>query len=118
MKITTLPYSATNSFSKLVTDYLAEEPHLQPFLNRFPTLENFGEQIKERQNFPKAQREILVQALEKQYGDLPKNPAVELNIALLQQEKTFTITTGHQLNIFTGPLYFIYKIVSAIKTCQ
>jgi bacillithiol biosynthesis cysteine-adding enzyme BshC len=118
MKITTLPYAATHSFSKLVTDYLAEAPHLKPFLNRFPTLENFGEQMKEKQNFPPAQRQLLVKALEKQYGNLPKNPAVELNIALLQQEKTFTITTGHQLNIFTGPLYFVYKIVSAIKTCQ
>ncbi|HSI90009.1 MAG TPA: bacillithiol biosynthesis cysteine-adding enzyme BshC, partial [Adhaeribacter sp.] len=118
MKITTLPYSATNSFSKLVTDYLAGEPHLKPFLNRFPSLENFGEQIKERQNFPADQRETLVQALEKQYGNLAKNPAVELNMALLQQDKTFTVTTGHQLNIFTGPLYFVYKIVSVIKTCQ
>ncbi|MBK0403282.1 bacillithiol biosynthesis cysteine-adding enzyme BshC [Adhaeribacter sp. BT258] len=118
MKITTLPYSATNSFSKLVTDYLAEESHLKPFLNRFPTLENFGEQIKERANFPKEQRQILVKALEKQYENVAKNPAVELNIASLQQDKTFTVTTGHQLNIFTGPLYFVYKIVSAIKTCR
>src|SRR5690606_12305051 len=118
MKITTLPYSATNSFSKLVTDYLVEEPHLKPFLSRFPSLDNFGEQIKERQNFPKEQRQTLVKALEKQYGNLEKNPAVDLNMALLQQEKTFTITTGHQLNIFTGPLYFVYKIVSAIKTCR
>ncbi|MFC5271286.1 bacillithiol biosynthesis cysteine-adding enzyme BshC [Adhaeribacter terreus] len=118
MKITTLPYTATHSFSKLVTDYVAEEPHVKPFLNRFPTLENFGEQIKERRNFPVAQRQTLVNALEKQYGNVEKNPAVELNMALLQQEKTFTITTGHQLNIFTGPLYFVYKIVSAIKTCR
>ena len=37
------------------------------------------------------------------------------NIKLLADNKTFTITTGHQLNIFTGPLYFIYKIVTAIN---
>jgi uncharacterized protein YllA (UPF0747 family) len=30
-------------------------------------------------------------------------------------EDTFTITTAHQNNIFTGPLYFIYKILHAIK---
>ena len=37
------------------------------------------------------------------------------NINLLLKENTFTVTTAHQPNIFTGPLYFIYKIVHAIQ---
>ncbi|PCH49286.1 MAG: bacillithiol biosynthesis cysteine-adding enzyme BshC [Flavobacteriaceae bacterium] len=36
-------------------------------------------------------------------------------IELLSNENTFTITTGHQLNIFTGPLYFLYKIITTIN---
>ena len=39
------------------------------------------------------------------------------NIDLLISENTFTITTGHQLCLMTGPLYFIYKIVSTINLC-
>ena len=31
------------------------------------------------------------------------------------KENTFTVTTAHQPNIFTGPLYFIYKIIHAIQ---
>ena len=34
---------------------------------------------------------------------------------MLANKNTFTVTTGHQLNLFTGPLYFLYKIVSAIN---
>jgi len=40
---------------------------------------------------------------------------VKKNIEALLSEDTFTITTAHQNNLFTGPLYFIYKIVHAIK---
>src|SRR5688572_5936123 len=118
MHVTTLPYRATNAFSDLVYDFLDQKPQLKPFLHRFPVIENFKDQIREKQSFPLAQRQTLVKVLQKQYQNLGKSAAVELNLALLQQEKTFTVTTGHQLNIFTGPLYFIYKIVTAIKTCQ
>ena len=40
---------------------------------------------------------------------------VNKNIDLLNKENTFTICTAHQPNLLTGYLYFIYKIVHAIK---
>jgi uncharacterized protein YllA (UPF0747 family) len=40
-------------------------------------------------------------------------PAVDL-----RDENTFTVTTGHQLNIYTGPLYVIYKLVSTINLAR
>ncbi|MEM7185166.1 MAG: bacillithiol biosynthesis cysteine-adding enzyme BshC, partial [Bacteroidota bacterium] len=36
----------------------------------------------------------------------------------LAQPNTFTVTTGHQLNLFTGPLYFLYKIFSVINLAE
>src|SRR5690606_27481839 len=64
-------------------------------------------------------RDALVAALKAQYGDLiASSPAVAQNIELLKNSNTFTVTTGHQLNIFTGPLYFIFKIVTAIRLAQ
>src|SRR6185369_3716909 len=61
---------------------------------------------------------ILADVLQKQYHDLKPNDLVSQNINLLRDKKTFTVTTGHQLNIFTGPLYFIFKIVTVINTCK
>src|SRR5262249_11890293 len=65
-----------------------------------------------------ADRDVLVSVLEEQYAGIAAHPAVLQNISSLRNETTFTVTTGHQLNIFTGPLYFIYKIVTAVKLAQ
>ncbi|HZB12167.1 MAG TPA: bacillithiol biosynthesis cysteine-adding enzyme BshC, partial [Chryseolinea sp.] len=83
-----------------------------------PSLENFTAQISEKSSFPEEHRAVLTTALQNQYDGLKVSQSVTDNILLLKNKKTFTITTGHQLNIFTGPLYFIYKIVTVINTCK
>ncbi|MBD1398941.1 bacillithiol biosynthesis cysteine-adding enzyme BshC [Pontibacter sp. JH31] len=118
MKITKVDYAATGAFSQTIADYLSQSEKLQGFYHRFPTLEAFGAQLEEK-TFTAEQRHTLHQALQEQYGSVADiHPAVQQNLALLQQPNTYTITTGHQLNIFTGPLYFVYKIVTAINTCR
>lgn len=118
MNISHLDYKATGAFSALLTDYLEQHPRLAPFYNRFPSLEAFGEQIREKQQEPD-QRPVLVAELERQYAGMPGiHPAVVHNLQLLARPTTFTVTTGHQLNLFTGPLYFIYKILSTIKLAR
>ncbi|MCJ8163888.1 bacillithiol biosynthesis cysteine-adding enzyme BshC [Pontibacter sp. E15-1] len=118
MKITTTDYAATGAFSQTISDYLCRSEKLRPFYNHFPTLEAFGAQLQEK-SFGEAQRHTLHQALQEQYTSVASiNPNVQQNIDLLLQPNTYTITTGHQLNIFTGPLYFVYKIITAINTCR
>ena len=56
--------------------------------------------------------------LKQQYSECSVDQKVLLNIDLINETNTFTVTTGHQLNIFTGPLYFIYKIVTVINACK
>src|SRR5690606_39256438 len=41
-----------------------------------------------------------------------------INIDWLRDNNTLTITTGHLLNLFTGQLYFLYKIFSAINLAE
>lgn len=61
-------------------------------------------------------REVLHAELFKQHeGYIVEYPAVASNIDLLKNSNTFTVTTGHQLCIAGSPLFFIYKIVSAIR---
>ena len=114
-----ISYQKSGYFTKLIVDYLDEKPELKSLYNRFPTLENFKSQLQEKtQNYPIENRKSLVSALENQYKSFQISAATQTNISLLSNSKTFTVTTGHQLNLFTGPLYFLYKIVSTINLCE
>ncbi|MDQ3535509.1 MAG: bacillithiol biosynthesis cysteine-adding enzyme BshC [Bacteroidota bacterium] len=117
MKIESVNLGETGTFSPIFLDYLKEEPSLKKFYNYPPSRENFKEIIDAR-SFPSNGRKILVDVLNRQYHSIKLSKAVKENIDALHDEKTFTITTGHQLNIFSGPLYFIYKIVTCILTAK
>jgi len=119
MPIKTLPYQETGYFSKLVCDYLAKKPELKAFYNRFPKLENFEKQLNEKnKSFDNVSRALLVDSLQKQYEGISVSKTSQNNIESLLLSSTFTITTGHQLNLFTGPLYFLYKIFSVINLSE
>lgn len=119
MKLNKVSFADTRSFSPFFLDYIQQKETLKPFYNRFPLIQNVGDQIKEKSSsFSAATRSVLVKALTHQYDGYTTSGAVQKNIANLQNENTFTVTTGHQLNIFTGPLYFIYKIVTVINACK
>jgi bacillithiol synthase len=114
-----ISYINSGYFTPMMNDYLNQESSLQSFYNRFPTIENFENQIKEKQqNYNSNNREILVSVLNQQYENISISELTKNNISSLSKENTFTITTGHQLNLFTGPLYFLYKIISTIKLTQ
>lgn len=111
-----IPYRDTTYFSEIICDYLDEKSELTPFYNKFPSLANFKKQLQEKKNsFPNKHRETLVKALQEQYKGTHISLKTTENIQSLSSENTFTITTGHQLNLFTGPLYFLYKIISTIN---
>jgi len=119
--MSSIPFRETNYFSVFICDYLEENSDLKPFYNRFPSIDNFTAQIEEKRNselVSGSHRTVLVEVLQRQYQHINTSNATANNIELLQQQNTFTITTGHQLNLFTGPLYFLYKIISTINLCE
>ena len=114
-----ISFSETNYFLPLVCDYLDEKEEVKPFYHRFSNLENFKAQLKEKAASYNSgnddKRKVLVEVLQRQYKHLETTEVTRNNIASLVEENTFTITTGHQLNLFTGPLYFLYKIISTVN---
>jgi bacillithiol synthase len=112
-----ISYQNSGYFSPLINDYLDQKSNIQSFYNRFHNLESFEAQIIEKKNnfIGNEKREVLVSVLEKQYSKINSSETTLNNINFLKNPNTFTITTGHQLNLFSGPLYFLYKIVSTIN---
>ena len=108
----------TDKFSQFFLDYLAGKDQLRKFGGLPPEIISFKEQIDHKE-FSGHSREVLVRTLQSQYEKLNNIPAAVVeNIESLRKTNTFTITTGHQLNLCTGPMYVIYKLVTIIRTCE
>ena len=119
MQLHKIPYQDTGYFSGLIADYLDRKDSLNPFYNRFPELAAFKAQCQEKlDTYPKEHRQVLYRALQEQYKKVNCSEATAANLEALSDSRTFTVVTGHQLNLFTGPLYFHYKIATAIVLCR
>jgi bacillithiol biosynthesis cysteine-adding enzyme BshC len=109
-----IPFSSTHVFSKLINNYLEGKGTALDFVQYAPNLEGYRTAIEGRKKHP-INRNLLFDVLTKQYANLPQENAVNNQIAILNKDNTFVITTAHQPNLFTGPLYFFYKIIHAIQ---
>jgi bacillithiol synthase len=114
---TYIAHQQTNSFSKIVLDYLANQQALSAFYNRYSSDANLLPAIEAKQK-QQLDRSMLCTALENQNQSIELSESTKANIQLLKGADTFTITTAHQPLIFTGTLYFIYKIAHTIKLAQ
>jgi bacillithiol synthase len=120
-KSTRLTYQQTGYFSRIITDYLDQAAELSPFYSHPVSAEGFRSALALRKAYP-TDRTTLVQALEEQYAGVSNvlidAPRVRENIARLAGDNAFTVCTAHQPAIFTGHLYFIYKILHTIRLAE
>ena len=108
-----IDFSKTNMFSKKFNEFV--EGHTGE--DYFPSYKNL-EMVTGKVKLPRDHRETLSDVISDQYGEMETSEKVRENIDSLKAENSFTVTTGHQLNIFSGPLYIIYKIISTIKLSE
>ncbi|MDX2360396.1 MAG: bacillithiol biosynthesis cysteine-adding enzyme BshC [Crocinitomicaceae bacterium] len=86
-----------------------------PYINRPFGYENFEKQLLEKEKDCAFGRSILADVLNEQYTHIEKLGKIEEQIESLRNSTTFTVTTGHQLSLMTGPLYFVIKILQVVK---
>jgi bacillithiol biosynthesis cysteine-adding enzyme BshC len=114
-----IPRSATPFFNEKQRLFTENQSALQAWIHRPFSVDAILEQLKEKQaQFSTTQRYILAEGLEESYAESTISEKVQTNLEKLKQANCFTVTTGHQLSIASGPLFFIYKILHVIKQCE
>jgi len=109
-----LPLSA-GGFSELFLDFVYDFEKVRQFYQydfRSPSSwQSVATKLKRRPY----DRATLVGALEEQNAEFGSPSRTFDHIALLMKPTTFAVVTGQQVGLFGGPLYTMYKTISAIK---
>jgi bacillithiol synthase len=118
-KSTSLPLENTGSFEKTIISYIKGHNSLKKLYDFEPDLQGLKKRLSAGNN-KVLNRELLVSVLDSQYQNisLAADSPVRKNIDSLANESTFCVTTGHQLNIFSGPLYVLFKLISTINLAE
>ena len=119
IKTSSIPRSKLPFFSQEDIDLIYHQEKLSDFIGLPFAIENFEKQIKtKKKQFTSAQRNTIASVLKDNYEKLSENELALKQIALLKKENTYTVTTGHQLCLFGGPLYFFIKIIHTIRLSE
>lgn len=112
-------YSDIAGHQNLFLDYVYEFENVEDFyLKNFRDFSNYTDIFQSLTYKPKGIRAELVSILKEQYSHEKTSHLTENNINLLNNSNTIAIVTGQQLGICGGPLYTLYKIITAIKLCS
>jgi len=117
MKKLVIPFDNIPQLSSKDKAYSTGNQYLKPFYKHEVNIDSFQHVVsdKSKQNIP---RKLIVEVLKEQYESLPTSEETLNNINSLLKPNTFTIVTAHQPVLFTGPLYYIFKICSTLNLCK
>lgn len=114
-----LPFSEIPHQSKLFIEYQQNPLSLKKYYpNIIESHTQISSRIPEVLANHKADRNILCDALLEMNTACGAGEKTLENIELLRRNDTVAVVTGQQAGLFSGPLYTIYKAMSAVKTTE
>ena len=117
MKSHCFPFRQVPHSSKLFLDYLDFSPSVQPFYSRSPRFLEWVIDEPGRIQYPAERRDQLAAILERQNRNWGASPTTFENIKRFRSGAC-AIVTGQQVGLFGGPVFSIYKALSAVKLAQ
>lgn len=119
MQKTLIHRTKTGLFSEISNELVYNQERFSDLITNPFSIEAIENQIQEKKEYYSIEkRKQLVQVLRENYSKVSKHELIDKQLEKLESENTFTITTGHQLNLFTGPAFFVYKILHVIRLCE
>jgi bacillithiol biosynthesis cysteine-adding enzyme BshC len=116
LRVETLPFERIPQQSRLFLDYLRDPPALRRF---YPSAIRFHHELAERAPEVlyayRTNRAELCDALEAMNQGWGAGDETLANISRLRSKDCVAVVSGQQAGLFTGPLYTIYKALSAVK---
>lgn len=117
MKSHCFPFRQVPHTSKLFLDYLDFSPSVQPFYPRSPRFLEWAKEESGRIRYPADRRERVATILERQNRAWGASGTTLKNIERLRSSAC-AIVTGQQVGLFGGPVFSIYKALSAVKLAE
>src|ERR1700689_4697040 len=112
-----LPFSQIPHTTRLFTDFLAYEAKVQQFYLHSP---HFGEWLKDEAakiSYDASRRERVTAILERQNKSWDGSPKTLANLERLRKGAV-AVVTGHQVGLFGGPMFAIYKALTAVRLAE
>jgi len=109
-------FSDIPGHQNLFLDYLNEFNNLKSFYKyNFRDRQEYPRVFKSVSDSPRKFREDVANIINFQYSGRKISPKTAKNISLLKNKKTLAVVTGQQLGMLGGPMYTLYKIITAVK---
>ena len=117
MEVLDIDFKDVPQFSTRDKAFVTKNSSFGPFQKYASEFSSFSEVLKHRQSYP-CDRDLLVEVLHEQYKAVKSSSLTSKNISVLSQADSYTVITAHQPSLMTGPLYYVFKILSAIKLAE
>src|SRR6202790_889485 len=117
MKAQCLPFQQIPHTSRLFLDYLSYTPSVRGFYPRSPIFSEWAKDESERVRYDDSRRAQVSEILERQNRTWGASSRTLANIERLKGG-ALTAVTGQQVGLFGGPLFSIFKALTAVKLAE
>ncbi|MEJ7624600.1 MAG: bacillithiol biosynthesis cysteine-adding enzyme BshC [Pyrinomonadaceae bacterium] len=118
-EVARLPFSDIPHQSPLFLQYQADRPSLSQYypnsVGKISDLKGYADQVRSR---VQTDRQVLCDALERINTEIDAGDITLRNIARLRESETVAVVTGQQAGLFSGPLYTVYKALTAVRIAE
>ncbi|MGC2450803.1 MAG: bacillithiol biosynthesis cysteine-adding enzyme BshC [Candidatus Sulfotelmatobacter sp.] len=117
MKAHCLPFSQVPHTTRLFTDLIAYSPTVRPFYPHSPLFQEWMKEEAATIAYDGSRRERVSAILERQNSSWNASATTLSNIDRLRRGAA-AVVTGQQVGLFGGPMFAIYKALTAVKLAE